>query len=309
MNDEVGKRVDINLGDLLMYRGEELVHWRPAFKGKWQCQVFFHFVDANGPHAAQKFDGRPQLGLSSATRVQEDVNPSEASATVQDKPFHGDTLPAEQSAPAVFPIFNGVMIPSWNIDLPGLLTVNNQSHPHFAFTPEECDAVISFANEDYADPGSIGVGSKGSVNKEIRNVNLYRIPLTDNTKWIFDKVSRVVSFANADYFKYEIMGITHELQLLHYESGSEPGHYNWHMDVGPMTSATRKISVSIQLTDPNAYEGGELTVNSNGQELMADDSQGTLNLFPSYCMHRVAPMKEGERWALVIWVHGSQRFK
>ena len=46
-----------------------------------------------------------------------------------------------------------------------------------------------------------------------------------------------------------------------------------------------------------------------GQEVKADDSRGTINLFPSYCMHRVGPMVKGERWALVIWVHGSKRFK
>ena len=229
---------------------------------------------------------------------------------VQTRPFKGDHLPAEQSKTAVFPIFGGVMIPSWDLDLPGVLTVNKDTHPQFALTPEECQAIIDFADDDYADPGSVGAGTEGKVNKEIRNVDLYRIPLNDRTKWIFDKLARIVSFANADYYGYEIMGITHELQLLHYnQTGPQPSHYNWHMDVGPMTSATRKISVSIQLSDPDTYEGGELVINANGMEVLADDAQGTINMFPSYCMHKVGPMTKGERWALVIWVHGSQRFK
>ena len=45
-----------------MYRGCELNHWRPPYKGQWQVQVFFHFVDANGPYKDHAMDGRQSLG-------------------------------------------------------------------------------------------------------------------------------------------------------------------------------------------------------------------------------------------------------
>jgi hypothetical protein len=48
-------------GDALLYRGMELRHWRDAFEGQQYVQVFLHYVDADGPHAARKFDGRPSL--------------------------------------------------------------------------------------------------------------------------------------------------------------------------------------------------------------------------------------------------------
>ena len=314
--DENGKRIDLALGDLLMYRGEELIHWRPAFKGQWQCQVFFHFVDAEGPHAAEKYDGRPSLGLSADTRgkpldevMEELPKPVEAVEALQRRPYYGDHMPQKQSADAVFPIFGGVMIPSWDLRIPSLLTVNRNTHPNFAFSDEECQAIIDFARNDYADFGSIGTGQDGIVDKSVRNVHLYRIPLTDESRWVFDKIARVVSMANAEYFDYEIMGITHELQLLHYESGTDPGHYNWHADVGDLVSSTRKISVSIQLSDPTQYRGGQLKVNVHGRDITADSSRGTINMFPSYSLHQVTPMEHGERWALVIWVHGSRRFR
>lgn len=49
-------------GDALLYRGPELTHWRDAYEGDRLFQVFLHYVDANGPHAAEKFDGRASLG-------------------------------------------------------------------------------------------------------------------------------------------------------------------------------------------------------------------------------------------------------
>jgi PKHD-type hydroxylase len=161
----------------------------------------------------------------------------------------------------------------------------------------------------YAEEGSIGAGADGLIKKDIRNVDLYQIPMNDDTRWAFDKLARIVSIVNAEHFDYEIMGITHELQLLHYDSGEDPGHYEWHVDVGNMTSSTRKISVSVQLTAPDQYTGGDLMVNSNGEMLNASRDRGALALFPSYCLHKVTPMQEGERWALVIWVHGSKRFR
>jgi hypothetical protein len=48
-------------GDALLYRGIDLPHWRDAYQGEALVQVFLHYVDRDGPHADQKFDGRPTL--------------------------------------------------------------------------------------------------------------------------------------------------------------------------------------------------------------------------------------------------------
>jgi len=48
-------------GDALIYRGGEYDHWRDPFMGETAAQVFFHFVDANGPFALWKFDKRKSL--------------------------------------------------------------------------------------------------------------------------------------------------------------------------------------------------------------------------------------------------------
>jgi len=60
-----GVRVDLKVGDMLIYSGCELEHWREPFEGKVCSQVFLHYNHANGPLAKTNiFDKRPMLGVS-----------------------------------------------------------------------------------------------------------------------------------------------------------------------------------------------------------------------------------------------------
>jgi hypothetical protein len=63
-------RVVLRPGDALLYRGVELFHWREPYPGRQLAQVFLHFVDAGGPYADQKFDGRRGLMLPKAPAPQ-----------------------------------------------------------------------------------------------------------------------------------------------------------------------------------------------------------------------------------------------
>lgn len=60
-----GNEVFLEPGDLVIYRGCDLDHWREKFTGSetdWHVQGFFHYVDKNGPYADYKFDKRPIVG-------------------------------------------------------------------------------------------------------------------------------------------------------------------------------------------------------------------------------------------------------
>jgi len=48
-------------GDALLYRGCDCYHWRESYQGSHLAQVFLHYVDRNGMHAAEKFDRRKTL--------------------------------------------------------------------------------------------------------------------------------------------------------------------------------------------------------------------------------------------------------
>ena len=59
-----GVRVDLKVGDMLIYSGCDLEHWREPFQGNVCSQVFLHYNHANGPYAKSNlFDKRPLLGV------------------------------------------------------------------------------------------------------------------------------------------------------------------------------------------------------------------------------------------------------
>ena len=60
-----GIQVDLKVGDMLIYSGCELEHWRESFQGNVCSQVFLHYNHANGPYAKTNlFDKRPMLGVT-----------------------------------------------------------------------------------------------------------------------------------------------------------------------------------------------------------------------------------------------------
>lgn len=61
----------MEVGDIAIYRGLDVTHWREPFEGNensFQVQAFLHYVDANGPFAFLKNDTRPAVGLPAETR-------------------------------------------------------------------------------------------------------------------------------------------------------------------------------------------------------------------------------------------------
>lgn len=288
-DDVVGTPIEVGVGDIVMYRGNELNHWRPTYKGKWQVQVFFHFVDANGPHKDFAYDKRESLGTNPPVKQVE-------TPKLVDSTFKSHTLSTV------------VGIRTGDDVFPGTSTYHSQFYGEYAFTKDQCEKILEWATTLYPTKSTIGAGdNEGKYDPSIRAVDTYTIEYSDATKWIFEKIATAVGKANADYYRYDLYGITHGLQLLHYKS-SENGHYDWHMDCGDGPSAYRKISVSIPLTDRSAYEGGQLLVNNNGNEIRAIDEQGSITMFPSYLSHTVKPVTKGDRWVIVIWINGP-RFK
>jgi PKHD-type hydroxylase len=76
---------------------------------------------------------------------------------------------------------------------------------------------------------------------------------------------------------------------------------NMDSEMGPY----RKLSFSIQLSNPNDYEGSELQINTGGPIYnTVPKEQGTLVAFPSFIMHKVTPLTRGKRYSLVAWIHG-----
>ena len=93
------------------------------------------------------------------------------------------------------------------------------------------------------------------------------------------------------------------LEVLQSPSPQRPAsysHHSWHQDIGPDELSTRKISITVQLSDNSEYEGGDLKFwlggkNLEDNSLFAQRGKGTVILFPSYLYHAVTPVTKGIR--------------
>lgn len=127
------------------------------------------------------------------------------------------------------------------------------------------------------------------------------------TKWIFEKLSHVVSSINAQFYQFDLTGFGEALQLTNYDM-SESGMYGWHQDCGGggNASVSRKLSLVLQLTDPSEYEGGNLQIMIGKDPQNIKKQRGLIVAFPSYQLHQVTPVTQGHRQSLVAWISGPK---
>lgn len=169
-----------------------------------------------------------------------------------------------------------------------------------AFTPDEIQEIINIGESL---PKEIATVNYNESDDDIRRSEIAWIPNEGNTKWIYERLGEYVTAANKDMgWDFDLAGMFEDIQYsIYFDNG---GHYDWHSDIGPNTTH-RKISMSLQLSTPDEYEGGNLQFNLGPSILTADNEVGSLIIFPSYLLHRVTPVVSGVRRSLVIWVSGK----
>jgi len=169
-----------------------------------------------------------------------------------------------------------------------------------AFTNQELDWLQQKARAAEQN-ATVGGVAGSAVDNSIRRSQVSWLENNPNTKWVFEKLGYVVSQLNADYFRFDLTGFGETLQLTNYDQ-SENGMYGWHQDYGAKVS--RKLSLTVQLTDPSEYEGGNFQVMTTGTPVNARKQRGLIVAFPSYVLHQVTPVTQGSRQSLVAWVSG-----
>jgi PKHD-type hydroxylase len=88
----------------------------------------------------------------------------------------------------------------------------------------------------------------------------------------------------------------------------EPGMtYGSHVDEALMDGVRCDLSFTLFLADPASYAGGELVIEEAGGERAFKLPAGELVLYPSTTLHRVEPVREGVRLAVVGWVRSLVR--
>jgi len=147
--------------------------------------------------------------------------------------------------------------------------------------------------------------------KKKRNSNIVWM----DDKWIYKEIQPYVHIANKNANWNFEWDFSENCQFTIYKKGQ---YYDWHCDSwdqpysgeGPINGKIRKLSVTVSLSDPNEYKGGELEFDFRNQDPDKKPNirickeilpKGSLVVFPSFVWHRVKSVTKGVRHSLVIW--------
>ena len=175
-----------------------------------------------------------------------------------------------------------------------------------AFTKGDLDLIEIIGDSlPFNNAGVVDGVDKVRTDNSLRNSITSWIPNNKDTNWLYEKISFYLRRINGEYYRFDVDGMYEQLQYTVYES-EKSAFYNWHQDIGVYStlSVTRKLSMSILLTDPTTFEGGDLEIWGSSGIMPAPREYGQIIVFPSYLLHRVTPVTKGIRKSLVIWFGG-----
>jgi PKHD-type hydroxylase len=191
----------------------------------------------------------------------------------------------------------------------------NWAYAHNIFTADECRQIIEIGTSGTrASPLTYGaIGELKSTKKDIAEIaKTRRSPIAwirsdvEDNHWIYQRLRDAIKTINDQFFNFELTEIQ-SLQFTSYDA-QEQGFYGKHIDMMYRGNGTRKLSVTIQLSNSEDYEGGDLLLHTAENPERPHRAQGTGIFFPGYTLHEVTPVTRGQRYSLVAWVLGP-RFK
>jgi PKHD-type hydroxylase len=177
-------------------------------------------------------------------------------------------------------------------------TVHDYGFIDNLFTPEECAKIIQIGESKSLEQASISDNTKLS---KFRN---------SQVSWLYERdiefaamrIAEAVISANAQLFQFDLFGLAEGIQFTRYDAPS--GFYGMHIDK-MVNNKVRKLSVTIQLSPPDTYDGGELALQFEAEPTIMPKELGKMIVFPSYVLHEVRPVTKGTRYSLVAWVAGK----
>ena len=127
-------------------------------------------------------------------------------------------------------------------------------------------------------------------------------PGDEGFEWFTHRMAQIAIQTNYQRYNFDLMGIYEPIQIAEYTTGD---FFDWHLDFSNESASNRKLSISIQLSAPEEYEGGDLQFMVNNKHVNAPRTRGTVIIFPSFIQHRVTPITKGSRKSVVGWITGA----
>ena len=171
------------------------------------------------------------------------------------------------------------------------------------FTPQQCQLVIKAGHTQKPEEAKVGTANAGGAPDTKKRVTTISWIPFEKMKEMYQQIEAQVLKVNANHFGFDGIRLTEPAQFTEYPKG---GFYDWHMDSDTVfihEPTVRKISMTLLLSDPSEFKGGELQFMDKTKEIK-DLKQGQAIFFASFLRHRVAPVKKGVRRSLVMWFGG-----
>lgn len=170
-----------------------------------------------------------------------------------------------------------------------------------AFTAAECARITSLHAEG---PGK-DAGLAGRVtDHNLRRADLVWLDDVEEDGWIMARLIDITRKANRARYGFDLTDFAESPQIARYGAERE-GHFEWHADIGDTPlAARRKLTLVVQLSEPEDYAGGALEIMPSAHVQAAPRGQGDAVLFPAFLLHRVTPVTRGARLSLTVWAHG-----
>ncbi len=140
---------------------------------------------------------------------------------------------------------------------------------------------------------------------KIRNSKIKWLFNNEENSFLYNKLGIFCIQVNDQFYNFNLSSMNEAIQYTVYEPDM---HYTWHTDSGVQGQLPRKLSLTIQLSEPDEYEGGDLEIWTGGNPEKMIRKKGAVVLFPSFRLHRVTPVTKGIRKSLVVWI-GGPNFK
>ena len=178
----------------------------------------------------------------------------------------------------------------------------NYAYMNNIFSKEECQQIIALGES--LNPQVATVTSKTKEDLTTRQSYVSWVFPNQDNRWVFERVIANVLSLNQQYFNFDLYGLAEGFQFTRYDAPT--GKYDAHIDK-VLNGLPRKLSLTIQLSDPDEYEGGDLNlyIGPGMEPSTPEKQQGKLIAFPSYVLHQVTPVTKGTRYSLVCWVTGK----
>jgi PKHD-type hydroxylase len=159
------------------------------------------------------------------------------------------------------------------------------------------------------------------VNNDIKNLDKIRkskvawFNIGEHPKLhnLFNKLNVVIEQINENYYNFDLNGYSF-VQYTTYDA-KENGEYDYHIDMHTGNKLedyhlkyndTRKLSLSLILSDSQSYGGGKFTMKLGTDEFEMEQKRGRIIFFPSFFLHKVYPLTKGVRKSIVTWVEGPK---